>query len=210
MIVELRKLQKEVEEMVRAHDSAHNFQHIMRVFNNAKRISEKEKVNTKIVLYAALLHDIVSYPKSDKRSKKSSTESSIKARKILKNYPLSADRKKIICNSIRDHSFSKNKVPDTLEGKILQDADRLDALGAIGIARTFAVGGFLNRELYNPLDAFCKRRKPKDQFWTLDHFIQKLLLLQGKMNTSAGEKEAIRRTKVIKIFLKNLEREIYP
>ena len=116
-------------------DPAHDFEHIMRVYNNAQKIAKKEKANQKLVLSAALLHDIVSYTKSSKRSKFSSIDSAKKSKLILKKYDFTTEEITIISDAIADHSFSQNKIPQTLEGKILQDADRLDALGAIGIAR---------------------------------------------------------------------------
>ena len=93
-------------------------------------------------------------------------------------------------------------------GKILQDADRLDAIGAIGIARVFATGGSLKRPFYNIDDPFCKARKPDDKTWTVDHFYQKLLKLEFLMNTKSGKMEAKKRTKVLKEFLNQLQQEI--
>ena len=92
--------------------------------------------------------------------------------------------------------------------KILQDADRLDALGAIGIARVFATGGSLRRPFYNLDDPFCKKRIPDDKIWTLDHFFEKLLKLEFLMNTNSGKIEAKKRTKILKDFLKQLKHEI--
>jgi uncharacterized protein len=189
-------------------DSAHDFEHVMRVYKNAKKICKEEKANEKLILSAALLHDIVSYPKSDKRSKMSSLESAKKSKQILKKYDFSKEEIMIISNAIYDHSFSQNKVPKTLEGKILQDADRLDALGAIGIARVFATGGSLKRPFYNLDDPFCKTRTPDDKIWTVDHFFQKLLKLESLMNTKSGKVEAKRRTRVLKEFLNYLKQEI--
>ena len=119
-------------------DPAHDFDHVMRVYTNAKKIVKEEKADEKLVLSAALLHDIVSYPKSSKRSKFSSIDSAKKSKLILQKYDFTTEEITIISDAIADHSFSQNKIPQTLEGKILQDADRLDALGAIGIARVFA------------------------------------------------------------------------
>ncbi len=96
----------------------------------------------------------------------------------------------------------------TLEGKILQDADRLDALGAIGIARVFATGGSLKRPFYNIDDPFCKRRIPDDHTWTVDHFFQKLLKLESLMNTKSGKAEAKKRTRILREFLNQLKHEI--
>ena len=200
-------LKHEVEKIM-DNDSAHDFEHVMRVFKNAENICKKEKANKKLVLSAALLHDIVSYPKSDKRSKQSSLESAKKAEKILKKFSFSENEINIVSDAICDHSFSQNKIPETLEGKILQDADRLDAIGAIGIARVFATGGSLKRPFYNIDDPFCKNRNPDDKTWTLDHFFEKLLKLESLMNTKTGKLEAKRRTKILKEYLKMLKQEI--
>ena len=189
-------------------DSAHDFDHIMRVYTNAKKIVKEEKADEKLVLSAALLHDIVSYPKSSKRSKFSSIDSAKKSKIILKKYGFSEKEITIISDAIKDHSFSQNKVPETLEGKILQDADRLDALGAIGIARVFATSGSLNRSFYNIDDPFCTKRNPDDDLWAVDHFFNKLLKLESLMNTRSGKIEAKKRTNVLQEFLKQLKDEI--
>ncbi len=200
-------IKNEVKELM-DNDSAHDFEHVVRVYRNAQKICKKEKANEKLILSSVLLHDIVSYPKSDKRSKLSSIHSAKKAEQILKKYDFSKEEIKIISDAIRDHSFSQNKKPTTLEGKILQDADRLDALGAIGIARVFATGGSLKRPFYKIDDPFCKARKPDDTIWTVDHFYQKLLKLGSLMNTTSGKIEARNRTKVLHEFLKQLKKEI--
>ncbi|MDC1136967.1 HD domain-containing protein [Nitrosopumilus sp.] len=189
-------------------DPAHDFEHVMRVYKNAQKISKKEKANQKLVLSAALLHDIVSYPKSSKRSKLSSIDSAKKSKIILKKYNFSDDEIIIVSDAIAEHSFSQNKVPQTLEGKILQDADRLDALGAIGIARVFATSGSLNRSFYNIDDPFCNKRNPDDDLWAVDHFFNKLVKLESMMNTRFGKIEAKKRTKVLKEFLKQMKNEI--
>ena len=189
-------------------DPAHDFDHIMRVYNNAQKIIKKEKANPKLVLSAVLLHDIVSYPKSSKRSKFSSIDSAKKSKIILKKYGFSKEEIIIISNAIAEHSFAQNKVPQTLEGQILQDADRLDALGAIGIARVFATSGSLNRPFYNIDDPFCTKRNPDDDLWAVDHFFNKLLKLEFLMNTKSGKIEAKKRTKVLKEFLKQLKDEV--
>lgn len=202
---------KEIQEYVKTkmkNDTAHDFNHIIRVYKNALSLCKHEKANKKLVLSAVLLHDISSYPKSHKHSKLSSVKSSVQAQKILKKYNYSEEEIEIITNAIRDHSFSQNKIPKTIEGKILQDADRLDAIGAIGIARVFAVGGSENRSFYNNVDPFCKDRKPDDTTWTIDHFYKKLLLLEKMMNTQSGKLEAKRRTKILTSFLRELRKEI--
>jgi uncharacterized protein len=200
-------LQKLVKQKMK-NDSAHDFNHVMRVYKNAQKLCKKEKANEKLVLSAALLHDIVSYPKSDKRSKSSSLKSADEAKKILKKLGFPNPEIQIISDAIRDHSFSRGKTPTTLEGKILQDADRLDAIGAIGIARVFAVGGSEKRPFYNNEDPFCKIHTPDDDVWTLDHFYKKLLKLESLMNTKSAKIEAKKRTIILKDFLSELKREL--
>ncbi len=204
---DLKKLELQVQKQIQ-NDPAHDFEHIMRVCKNVKKIARHENVNLNLVLTAALLHDVVSFPKSDKRSKTSSLKSAKKAKQILAKYNYTQNEIKIIIDAIADHSFSRNKIPKTMEGKILQDADRLDALGAIGIARTFSVGGAENRPIYSITDPFCSTRDPDDQTWTVDHFYRKLLLLEKKMNTTFAKKEARRRTKILREFLTELRQEI--
>ncbi|MCA9811873.1 MAG: HD domain-containing protein [Nitrosarchaeum sp.] len=204
----LHLLQKHVRRKMK-NDPAHDFAHIMRVYNNAKKIAKKENANEKLVLSAVLLHDIVSYSKSDNRSKFSSSESAKEARKVLSNLgSYSSTEINIVCDAILDHSYSRGRTPTTLEGKILQDADRLDAIGAIGIARVFAVGGAEKRPFYNDDDPFCKKRSPNDKIWTIDHFYQKLLKLESLMNTKSAKIEAKKRTLMLKSFLAQLKKEI--
>jgi uncharacterized protein len=204
---ELKALSMEMQQRIK-NDSAHDFSHITRVYKNAQEIAKHEKVNIKLVLAAVLLHDVVQFPKSDKRSKTASVKSALLAEKLLSKYSFTKKEIKIISDAIRDHSYSRNKVPKTLEGKILQDADRLDALGAMGIARTFSVGGSEKRKLYNELDPFCQKRKPDDKSWTVDHFYRKLLLLEKNMHTAYARKEARRRTKFMRRFIAELKKEI--
>ncbi len=204
----MKKLLDYVRRNVGKNDPAHDFEHIVRVYNNSKKLAKKEHGKPRLVLAAALLHDIVSYPKSDPRSKISSVESAKKASKILPKYGYTKNEIDIISDAILDHSFSRDATPKTLTGKILQDADRLDAIGSIGIARAFSVGGSEGRLFYNAQDPFCKGREPDDTIWTLDHFYKKLLLLEKKMNTKSAKREARRRIKVVKQFLDELKKEI--
>jgi uncharacterized protein len=205
--LKLEKLKEYVKKEIE-NDAAHDFEHVMRVLKNATMIARKEKSDMVLITASVLLHDIISYPKSDPRSKNSSLESAEESKKILKKYDFTHDEIKIISDAIRDHSFSRGVVPQTVEGKILQDADRLDALGSIGIARAFAVGGAENRPFYNKDDPFCKKRSPDDKNWTLDHFYKKLLLLEKTMNTKTGKIMARNRIKIMKNFLDELKKEI--
>lgn len=202
-------IKKKVERMLEGRDPAHDFHHLMRVYENAKRIGWREGTNMDILLPAVLLHDLVVYPKGSAKSSKSSDESADLAENILQSYGYPQDQINQICYCIRAHSYSKRVVPASLEGRILQDADRLDALGAIGIARTFSVGGSENRIFYNPNDPFCRSDRDLDDMqWTLDHFQTKLLKLEDFMHTQTAKKIAKERTRFMKLFIRQLQKEI--
>ncbi|MFL6418928.1 MAG: HD domain-containing protein [Nitrososphaeraceae archaeon] len=213
-IVEAEQIMRTVQLILHNQSPAHDFQHVLRVYKNAEMIAKEEgqSVDLDIVLAAALLHDLVVYPKGSIKTINSADESAEIAKKILQehnNYP----REKIekVAEAIRTHSYSKKLIPRTLEGKILQDADRLDAMGAIGIARTFSVGGSENRSLYNPADPFCEsKRQLDDTQWTLDHIKKKLMILKNSMHTKTARKIAEERTQFIELFVNQLRNEILP
>jgi uncharacterized protein len=205
----LEKIKKRVKKTLDGRDPAHDFHHIMRVYKNAKLIGLREGADMDILLPAVLLHDLVVYPKGSAKTSKSADDSADLAEKWLRGYSYPHDKIDKISYCIRTHSYSKRLVPLTLEGKILQDADRLDALGAIGIARTFSVGGSESRTFYNPDDPFCKSgRELNDREWTLDHFQTKLLRLKKSMHTKAAREIAKERARFMELFIKQLQKEI--
>jgi len=205
----LDKIQKRVQKILEGRDPAHDFYHILRVYKNAELIGQREGADMEILLASVLLHDLVVYPKGSAKRSKSADDSADMAEKILQDYGYSQDRINKISYCIRTHSYSKRLIPSTLEGKPVQDADRLDALGAIGIARTFSVGGSENRMFYNPADPFFKsRRDADDKQWTLDHFQTKLLKLKDLMHTQAAKNLAQERTNFMDLFIKQLQKEI--
>ena len=202
-------IKRKVKKMLEGRDPAHDFYHIMRVYKNAKLIGRREGSNMEILLTAVLLHDLVVYPKGSNKSFKSSDESADLAENILLSHGYLQDQINHISSCIRAHSYSKRFVPESLEGRILQDADRLDALGAIGIARTFSVGGSQNRTFYNANDPFCRSDRELDDIrWTLDHFQAKLLKLKDLMHTGTAKKIAQQRTKFMMLFIRQLQKEI--
>ncbi len=204
-----RILTRRVKGMLKRRDPAHDFLHTMRVYKNAETIGRSEGTDMQILLPAVLLHDLVVYPKESAKSSRSSDDSAALAKKILQNYGYHQGQINKICYCIRTHSYSKRVVPRSLEGKILQDADRLDALGAIGIARTFSVGGSENRTFYNPDDPFCSSdRNLDDRQWALDHFQTKLLKLEEIMHTETAKKIARERTRFMILFIRQLQKEI--
>jgi uncharacterized protein len=203
------KIKKRVSKMLEGRDPAHDFQHILRVFRNAEFIGRREGAEMEVLLPAALLHDLVVYPKGSAKTSRSADDSADLAEKILHEYSCPKEKIDRICYCIRTHSYSKRLTPSSLEGRILQDADRLDALGAIGIARTFSVGGSERRTFYNPDDPFWKSgRNPDDRQWTLDHFQSKLLKLKNSMHTQTGRAMAQERTAFMELFVRQLQHEI--
>ncbi|TLY12006.1 MAG: HD domain-containing protein [Thaumarchaeota archaeon] len=208
-MIMLDKVERKVIKLLDGRDSAHDFQHIKRVYKNAEVIGRREGADMKILLPAALLHDLVVYPKGSAKTSKSADDSADMAEKLLKSFRYPQDKIDKICYCIRTHSYSKRLVPATLEAKILQDADRLDALGAIGIARTFSVGGSERRSFYNPDDPFWKSsRELDDREWTLDHFRTKLLKLKDSMHTKTAKEMAQERARFMELFIKQLQKEL--
>ena len=201
---QLENLKKIAKNKLAKNDAAHDFEHVMRVYRNAEKISKTENGNKKLILSAVLLHDIIKI----KNRKDSALKSAKFSEKILKENHFLNNEIIIISDSIKEHSFSKGKTPSTIEGKILQDADRLDAIGAIGLARVFSFSGSNNRSFYDPNDPFSKNRSLDDNKWALDHFYEKLLTLEKKMNTRTGKTLAKKRTKILENFLKELKTEI--
>jgi uncharacterized protein len=202
-------IMRKVMDMLEGQDPAHDFQHVMRVYKNAKLIGTQEGAIMRILLPAVLLHDIVVYPKGSNNSRMSSDDSADLAEKILQRLRYSQHEINGISYCIRAHSFSKRLIPASLEGRILQDADRLDALGAIGIARMFSVGGSEKRTFYNAGDPFCRSgRRPDDKQWTLDHFHTKLLQLKDLMHTRTAKRIAQQRTRFMMLFIRQLQKEI--
>jgi uncharacterized protein len=207
--VSLDRIKKRVRKTLEGRDPAHDFYHIMRVYKNAELIGKKEGADMGVLLPAALLHDLVVYPKGSAKTSKSADDSADLAEKWLKGYGYTQEKIDKISYCIRTHSYSKRLVPATLEGKILQDADRLDALGAIGIARTFSVGGSEARTFYNPSDPFHRsKRELNDREWTLDHFYKKLLRLKKSMHTKTAKEIAKERAKFMEQFVIRLKKEI--
>ena len=190
-----------VKEFFSGESSGHDYFHTMRVYNNAKLlVSKNSDADFEICELSALLHDV-----DDRKISPETTKNKDNARKFLKENNIDDETTERICKIIGQISFSDGLIPDTLEGKIVQDADRLDAIGAIGIARTFAYGGNHGVEMYNP-DCKPKLNETKEEYknsksTTINHFYEKLLLLEGLMNTKQGKEIAKERTIYMRNFL---------
>jgi uncharacterized protein len=200
---------KAISQAAAAADSAHDFSHSQRVLFNALQIAKKEGGDTEVLTAAAYLHDIANLPKDHPDSKFSSEHSARRAGEILREVGMTEERIALTQDAILCHSYSRGLTPQTHEGRVFQDADRLDALGAIGIARTFAVGGATHRPLYSVEDPFLHRgRTPSDKENTLDHFPIKLFKIADKMQTSTGRGLAEERIETMRRFIQSLEQEI--
>lgn len=189
-------------------DAAHDAAHVQRVAVNAVKFADIEKANLEIVIPAVWLHDCVTVAKDSDLRNKASQLSAEKAQELLLKWNYPQDNIKAIQHAIAAHSYSANITPVTLEAKIVQDADRIDSIGAIGVARMMMVGGKMDCTLYHENDPFCHNREPQDRKWTVDHFYSKLLKLNSGFHTQAAKNEAQRRHDYMLDFLKQLESEI--
>ncbi|KAJ5073643.1 putative superfamily hydrolase [Anaeramoeba ignava] len=197
-----------VSNQLKQNDSAHDLSHSKRVLSVALEISKENGEIDEIVLIASsLLHDIC-----EKVIKESKPKISFKkAKTILENYSqfLNLDQIKKIKDSIVNHSFSVGKIPQTLEGKILQDSDRIDALGASGIARVFAICGERKSSFYHDQDPFCENgRSLDDKNYTVDHFYTKLFKLKDTLHTEKAKEIAEKRIQFMKQYLDQFRSEI--
>ncbi len=190
-------------------DPAHDHAHFMRVVKTAKELCHSENARLEIVIPAAWLHDLVNVPKNDPRRSQASKLSADAALKYLGSVGYPDRYFPEIRNAIEAHSFSARIEPTSLEAEIVQDADRLDGLGAIGIARMFLVGGILRRPIYEGRDPFCEQgRVPDDLQYTIDHFYVKLFKTAETLRTRAGRDEGKCRADFMRDYLKQLQFEV--
>jgi len=189
-------------------DPAHDISHVQRVVQNTLRLTEAEGGDLAVTLPAAWLHDCISVAKDSPLRKQASKLAADEAVRFLEKLQYPTALLPAVHHAIEAHSFSANIETDTLEACIVQDADRLEAVGAIGITRCFLTGGTLGRPLYAPEDPFAQKREPDDLTYTLDHFYCKLLGLVDTMKTDAGRHEARKRTEYMQAFLDQLGEEI--
>ncbi len=189
-------------------DAGHDISHVRRVVHNAIRIGEVEHARVEVYLPAAWLHDCVYVPKNSPKRSKGSALATAAAEKFLRTIEYPTEWIGPIAHCIHAHSFSANIDCETLEARIVQDADRLEALGAIGLARCLMTGGSMGQRLYHPEEPFPIERTPNDAEQSIDHFFAKLLKLHATMKTDAGRHEAIQRTEFLIGFLKQFALEI--
>ncbi len=189
-------------------DPSHDFEHILRVLHLAEKLAESTMADLDILVPAALFHDIIVRPKNAEQSRQDTDDSALIAKSILQSIDGFPHQKiSQVMSCIRECSFSKGLKATSIESEILQDADRLEATGAVAIMRTFSSGGQMKRPFYPTEDPMCRQgfiRLRSD----LDLFFERLLVVGEKMNTQRGKELAQQRTTFLKQFLKQLQGEL--
>lgn len=188
-------------------DGSHSLGHFRRVWKLADRLASKNE-DRLTILAACYFHDIVSYPKNHPDRSKSSIHAAVKAEQILSEMNFPQGKIGNVKHCIEAHSFSAGIKPITQEAKVVQDADRMEALGAIGLARTFYVAGRIGSDLFHDDDPMAESRELDDTKYAFDHFKVKLLKLPETMQTKEGKEEAMRRADVLVRFAENLRQEL--
>ena len=196
-------------EWAQSTDAAHDFGHIRRVCALAQTIAATEgPVDHEALDIACILHDLVNLPKAHPDRPRASTLSGAKARAWLMGQGWSADRAQIVDHAIAAHSFSAALPPQTAEARILQDADRIEAMGAIGLARMFAVSGALGRALFDDADPLARHRPLDDKAFALDHLETKIYRLTKSLQTETGRQMARQRIGFMQDFVAQVMAEL--
>ena len=193
-------------------DGSHDPGHFQRVWRMARRINAGEggHADELILLASAYFHDLVALPKNHPERREASRLSAKGAMRLLTerwdDFP--ADKLEGVRHAIHAHSYSAGVEALTAEARILQDADRMEAVGAIGLARVFYTAGQLHQALFDGADPLAEKRAPDDQRYALDHFQVKLLRLPAMMNTATGKRLAQSRADYLSEFLQRIQEEI--
>lgn len=202
---------KPIEEAVRdellateSRDASHDISHLQRVSTLGRRFAKEEKADELVTYAAGMLHDIVNLPKNHPDIKNCSRLASERAAILLDGLNFPKELIPNVCHAIHAHSFSANIEPETIEAKCLQDADRMEALGALGLIRLFYVSGKLGNKILDEKDPEGEQRMYNDKKYALDHFPLKLFTLYGTMKTGVGSKTA----QPLHAFLKDFRKEI--
>ena len=202
------KFKLEISKRASAEDPAHDFLHFYRVASMAKKLCKKEDAKLEVVLPSAWLHDYVVIPKNSHLRSQASRLSAEAAIEFLRSIDYPQKFYQEIFHAIEAHSFSAHIEARTVEAKIVQDADRLDGLGAIGVARCFATAGMMKRSFYSSVDPFCEARMADDSQFTVDHFFKKLFKVAETLKTTSAQAEGKNRVQVMRGYLDSLRNEI--
>lgn len=191
-----------------AQDAGHDWSHILRVVKTATALAAAEGADLKVVIPAAYLHDIVNVPKNHPERNRASELAADKAVKLLSEHGYDATKFDAIHRAIVEHSWSRGVAPSTREAACVQDADRLDAIGAIGVLRCAAVNVQMKTLFYDPTDPFAEGRPLDDKQFMLDHYFVKLLKLADSLQTEQGRTEGEKRVAFLRAFLEQLRTEV--
>lgn len=193
-------------------DGAHDDAHILRVWRNvgaiADGLGQDDAPDMELLAAVVILHDCVTVEKNHPDRAQASRKAAERARQVMAPFQWAAPRLDALAHAIEAHSFSAGLLPESLEAKILQDADRLDAIGAIGIARCFYVAGRTGASLYDATDPDAHHRELDDTRFAVDHFHTKLLRLAAGFQTAPGRRIAEERTAWMTGFLETLRAEM--
>jgi uncharacterized protein len=191
-------------------DAAHDLGHILRVTRLAHGLALEEGADAEICVAGALLHDLVYRPKNHPESPQTAQMAADLVPRWCQETRGLENRAEAIAAAVASHSWSGGGTPAGLEAAVVQDADRLEALGAIGVARVFATGASFGAGLWHPEDPWAEARTLDDKRWSLDHFERKLLKLEAEMKTAAGRRLAVDRQRAMLTYLKALRSELNP
>ncbi|OJF92876.1 HD domain-containing protein [Pararhizobium antarcticum] len=189
-------------------DGSHDAAHLIRVWKNALSIQGREGGDLRILAAAVLLHDCVSVEKNSPQRAQASRLAAEKAFELLDELGWRTPDMAAVGHAILTHSFSADLPPQSVEAKILQDADRLDAIGMIGAARCFYIAGRMGSGLYDPLDPLAEHRPLDDKAYAIDHFEVKLFKLTDGFKTAAGHTLALERQRKLRQVLAMMFEEI--
>ena len=205
----IEKALASVKKLFEGNSEGHDFFHTERVYKTALKLAKTENADLEITALAAILHDA-----DDRKLSPETCENKLNAGNVLTELGIDSERQTAILKIISEVSFvgTDSPVPETKEGKCVQDADRLDAMGAIGIARAFAFGGSRGRQMYNPdikptLNADSRTYGKNENSTSVNHFYEKLFLLKDMMNTEAAKQIATEREQFMKEFLEEFYKE---
>lgn len=189
-------------------DGAHDASHLERVWRSAEALlAHHPEADALVVMAASYLHDLVNLPKNDPGRAQASRRSADLARAELARLGFPQERLDAVAHAVEAHSFSAAIAPTTIEAKIVQDADRLDALGAVGLARMFYIAGRMGSALAHPSDPLAENRELDDRSYSLDHIVVKLARLPEMMQTEAGRDLANERLGKLLVFRKEFAQE---
>ena len=200
----LKTWQPRLQAIAAAHasdDGAHDANHLQRVWRTAcALLAQHPEADALVVQAASFLHDLVNLPKDHPQRAEASRLAAAAAQEELARIGFPSEKLAAVMHAIEVHSFSAGIAPDTIEAKIVQDADRLDALGAVGLARLFYTAGQMGSMLAHPHDPLAQSRAPDDRNYALDHIAVKLEKLPASMQTAAGRELGEARLVLVRAF----------